>query len=214
MYNDSQKYIKLKKRAFFWAPICKYSLFVTIQPKNASQKPKRWYLRIQTFFLRFSSHSRWCNIAARGLLSFASEHKICNTFALKRFVYLRNLVSISTRVVRHYGRCIQLNRSLVKLDMFQAFTAPRRKKDVSKEPPLFIFETIYVTCRGFIWLWRMCCENTKLNARLALRQRADLLVANISTNNVLWFGHAHFRCFTFYINQFIIHSQTHTHANK
>ena len=56
--------------------------------------------------------------------------------------------------------------------------------------------------------------DTKLNARLALRQRADLLVANISTNNVLWFGHAHFRCFTFYINQFIIHSQTHTHANK
>ena len=35
-----------------------------------------------------------CNIAARGLLSFASEHRICNTFALKRFVYLRNLVSI------------------------------------------------------------------------------------------------------------------------
>ena len=26
--------------------------------------------------------------------SFASEHKICNTFALKRLVYLRNLVSI------------------------------------------------------------------------------------------------------------------------
>ena len=94
MQNDSQKYIKLKKRAFFWAPICKYSLFVTIQPKNASQKPKRWYLRIQTFFLRFSSHSRCCNIAARGLLSFASEHRICNTFALKRFVYLRSLVSI------------------------------------------------------------------------------------------------------------------------
>ena len=27
-------------------------------------------------------------------------------------------------------------------------------------------------------------ENTKLNARLALRQRADLLVANISTNRI------------------------------
>ena len=128
MHNDSQKYIKLKKRALFWAPICKYSLFVTIQPKNASQKPKRWYLRIQTFFLRFSSHSRWCNIAARGLLSFASEHKICNTFALKRLVYLRNLVSIPHESSAHYGRFIQLNRRLVKLDMFQAFTTPRRKK--------------------------------------------------------------------------------------
>ena len=27
-------------------------------------------------------------------------------------------------------------------------------------------------------------DNTKLNARLALRQRADLLVANISTNRI------------------------------
>ena len=27
-------------------------------------------------------------------------------------------------------------------------------------------------------------NNTKLNARLALRQRADLLVANISTNRI------------------------------
>ena len=27
-------------------------------------------------------------------------------------------------------------------------------------------------------------ENTKLNARLALRRRADLLVANISTNRI------------------------------
>ena len=35
---------------------------------------------------------------------------------------------------------------------------------------------------------KMCAvtkgENTKLNARLALRQRADLLVANISTNRI------------------------------
>ena len=50
MHNDLQKYIKLKKRAFFGAPI-KYSLFVTIQPKNTSQKPKRWYL-----LFSFDSH--------------------------------------------------------------------------------------------------------------------------------------------------------------
>ena len=52
---------------------------------------------------------------------------------------------------------------------------------MSKEPPLFIFETIYVTY--------------------------------LVMTNVLWFGHAHFRCFTFYINQFIIHSRTHTHTH-
>ena len=45
-------------------------------------------------FKLFSFDSHRIAVDARGLLSFASEHKICNTFALKRFVYLRNLVSI------------------------------------------------------------------------------------------------------------------------
>ena len=38
MHNDSQKYIKLKKRAFLGAPICKYSLFVTISTEECITK--------------------------------------------------------------------------------------------------------------------------------------------------------------------------------
>ena len=41
--------------------------------------------------------------------------------------------------------------------MFQAsFHSASQEKAVSKEPPLFIFETIYVTCRGFICEYDEC----------------------------------------------------------
>ena len=39
-------------------------------------------------------------------------------------------------------------------------------------------------CTVFSKFTKRAMQNTKLNARLALRQRADLLVANISTNRI------------------------------
>ena len=50
MHNDSQKYIKLKKCAFFWAPICKYSLFVTISTEECITKTQTMVSSNSNFF--------------------------------------------------------------------------------------------------------------------------------------------------------------------
>ena len=46
------------------------------------------------------------------------------------------------------------------------------------------YTEVYRSIHGYTWVYKGVQENAKLNARLALRQRADLLVVNISSNRV------------------------------